>query len=730
MSGLPRLTLSDLEEPSANVTKQAVTAARSLPRLTLDDITTSKAGKAEPPFEGGHELEIQHPLGSTRLNLSGPEARFFAGTGKRLTGMGQRVRQLAGDKSVQQDVDEASVRDMPLMDTAAGQFGHMAPDILMGMQPTNIPNTVRAAALQGLASGILTPTTTEEQKGHAGMLNPAVQALGAAAGQKVLGGAANAIGRMSNVAPTTLADAGNAMLRGSGRGTRLPVPEVPSANPQAQAAQRLMQQQGVRTSIGDIDPTSKWRNFEDLMEPIMGERKDFMRQQQGDLKTMLANTQAAINKPVRDQAGNAVPDTYAMAQGIKDAYKANKADAKVLWDGVDSLAAQPGVSPVAPGITYHEAQRLMDERPEFFTELQKNGLWNKLAGVERDAGPQNSIIVQQNGQPFKKAQLLDFSEMRKLRSRIGSEGRSAKATDPEKYRMMAVLLSAVDQDLDAWGQNTGNKALNKAYAEAREHYKGNVVPYTDPKANPSKSPLFRDVAVRDSIDSETVPKGVFKQDRQQLAQDFMDLATPQGQQGAKNELIDEVISSGLNPNTETGLSTSIINHGARYKAPGAAVFSPTEQKALEDSIDALKTTRRAASMPLSEPRTGVRIAPWAAGTALVGGATVPAFYGLNAMAGEELSPTQRILMAFGALPLAGAIGAKGAMKYTQSGLGKLLHSADPQAQSQALGALQMLMRSGGRGIGSGAARGLQTEGLRLPQIMSGREDEDRSEFNY
>jgi hypothetical protein len=728
MSGFPRLTLSDLEQPSASVTKQAVTAARSLPRLTLNDVVPNKATKQEIPYPEGNDLEIPHPLGSVKLKLSGPEARFFTGAGKRLTEAGQRVRQLVGDKSVQPDIDASVERDRALMDTTAGQFGYMMPDIIAGLQPTNIPNTVRAAATQGLVSGALVPTTTEEQKGYAGVLNPVVQSLGAAAGQKVLGGVANAAGKLMNVAPTALANTVNSALRASGRGTRLPVPEVPPASPAIAAKQKLMQQQGVRTSIGDIDPKSGWRSFEDLIEPVLGERRGFMTQQQDDLKRMLANTQAAVDKPVRDQAGNVVPNTFVMAQGIKDAYTANKKAAKDMFDNVSTLASQPGVVPIKPNETLVSAQRLLAEKPEYFAEMQDNPMWRKLLGVKRDTDLQASVILQQNGKPFLKPQELDFNEVKSLRSALGSEYRDADK--PSRKRAYAIMLEALDKDLDAWGQNTGNKALNAAYGDARSFYKQNVVPYTDPQVNPSKSPLFRNIAVKDKVDSETIPKGVFKEDRQQLAQDFMDLATPTGQQGAKNELIDEVISSGLNPNTETGLSTSIINHGAKYKAPGAAVFSPAEQQALEDSIGALKTTRRAASMPLSEPRTGVRIAPWAAGTALVGGATVPAFYGLNAMAGEDLSPTQRILMAFGALPLAGAIGAKGAAKYTQSGLGQMLHFASPQAQSQGLGALQTLMRSGGRGFGSGMARGLQTEGLRLPQIMSGREEEDLGEFNY
>ena len=728
MSGFPRLTLSDLEQPSASVTKQAVTAARSLPRLTLNDVVPNKATKQEIPYPEGNDLEIPHPLGSVKLKLSGPEARFFTGAGKRLTEAGQRVRQLAGDKSVQPDIDASVERDRALMDTTAGQFGYMTPDIIAGLQPTNIPNTVRAAATQGLVSGALVPTTTEEQKGYAGVLNPVVQSLGAAAGQKVLGGVANAAGKLMNVAPTALANTVNSALRASGRGTRLPVPEVPPASPAIAAKQKLMQQQGVRTSIGDIDPKSGWRSFEDLIEPVLSERRGFMTQQQDDLKRMLANTQAAVDKPVRDQAGNVVPNTFVMAQGIKDAYTVNKKAAKDMFDNVSTLASQPGVIPIKPNETLVSAQRLLAEKPEYFAEMQDNPMWRKLLGVKRDTDLQASVILQQNGKPFLKPQELDFNEVKSLRSALGSEYRDADK--PSRKRAYAIMLEALDKDLDAWGQNTGNKALNAAYGDARSFYKQNVVPYTDPQVNPSKSPLFRNIAVKDKVDSETIPKGVFKEDRQQLAQDFMDLATPTGQQGAKNELIDEVISSGLNPNTETGLSTSIINHGAKYKAPGAAVFSPAEQQALEDSIGALKTTRRAASMPLSEPRTGVRIAPWAAGTALVGGATVPAFYGLNAMAGEDLSPTQRILMAFGALPLAGAIGAKGAAKYTQSGLGQMLHFASPQAQSQGLGALQTLMRSGGRGFGSGMARGLQTEGLRLPQIMSGREEEDLGEFNY
>lgn len=726
MSGLPRLTLSDLEDVSTATAKQAAVAGQ-LPRITLKDVVP-ETPKKEIPFEGGSELEIPHPLGSVKLNLSGPEARFFAGAGKRLTGVGQRVRQLLGDKSVQQDIDEAVTRDQPLMETAGGQFGYMLPDIIAGMQPTNIPNTVRAAATQGTLSGLLTPTSTEEQKGNIGIFNPIFQGLGAAAGQKVMGGAANMVGKLSNVLPTAAATAGNAVLKRAGRGTQLPVPEIPYASAEAKALQELMDKQGVRTSIGDIEPRGLWRGFEDKMEAVLPDRRNFMLKQQDDLKNMLTGTQQAIDKPIVDAAGNTVPNTYAMAKGIKDAYAANKKAAKAKFDDVAKLASKPGVLPVKPNETLSSAQQLLAEKPEYFTEMQDNPLWNKLLGVKRDTDLQQSVILQHTGQPFMKPQELDFNEVKSLRSALGSEFRDAEK--PSRKRAYAILLEALDKDLDAWGQNTGNKALNTAYDDARSFYKQNVVPYTDPQANLSKSPLFSNVAVKDKVDAETIPKGVFKEDRQQLAQDFMDLATPEGQQAAKNELVNEVVGAGLNPDTETGLSTSMIRHGSRYKAPGSAVFDPAEQQALEDAITALKTTRRAAGMPMTEPRTGIRAAPWAAGTAVLGATTVPAYYALNAMAGEELSPTQRVLLSFGVLPLAGALGAKGAAKYSQSNLGKMLHFANPQAQSQGLGALQLLARTGGRGAGAGLEHGLQTEGLRLPEILSGREPVNNDEFNY
>lgn len=725
MSGLPGLTLKDLVEDTSGqaVTRQALSASKSLPGITLKDLGI-ESPKKELPFEGGSTVEIPYPFREPiTATVTGPQARFLAGAGKRLTDVVRRGRQLFGDKSVQQEIDESVERDRPLMDTTAAQFGYAMPDIIAGMQPRNLPATAKSAFGFGAASGAATPLSSEERDTNAAVLNPVVGGIGAAGAQKVLGGLATAAGKAYNVMPNLMAQGSNAALRASGRGTRLPVPEIPFASQEAKKAYDLAQQQGVRTSIGDIEPHGNFRSFEDMMEGILPSRREFMFEQQDDLKKMLANTQASVNKPVRDAQGNVVPNTYAMAQGIKDAYESAKTAARAKFKDVEQLAAKPGVQPIVPAKTYHEAQRLVAERPEFFKELQDNGLWKKVMGIERDAGPQTSIILQTNGQPFKKAQLLDFAEVKALRSRLGSEWRSAKGQDPEKARMMATLLRAVDDDLDMWGQNTGNDALNRAYEQARSFYKQNVVPYTDPIANPSKSPMFSNIAVKDKVDVETVPRGVFKEDRQQLAQDFMDLSTPTGQQAAKNELIDEVIGAGLTPETETGLSTSLIRQSARSRAPGKAVFSPAEQEAVQDAVSTLGMTRRAAGMGLTPPRTGMRTAPWAAGTALMGGTAVPLYYGLNAVMGDELTPTERVATSFVLAPAAAYVAARGGLKYTQSGLGKKLHFASPDAESQALGTLQMLMRQGAKGAGAGAARGAQVYGAGYPALIRDNEED-------
>ena len=724
MSGLPGLTLKDLEGDTsgpAPEVRQAITASRQLPGITLQDLGMA-APKKELPFDGGTELEIPYPGRSPiKATVTGPQARFLAGAGKRLTDVGRRARQLLGSEAAQREIDEAAQLDAPLMATTAGQLGAMLPDVLAGMQPRNIPATARSALGFGMASGAATPLTTEERQGNAAFLNPVAAGLGAAGAQKVLGGMASVMGKTANIAPNLMARGTNAALRTSGRGTKLPVPEVPFASPEAKVAYDLAQAQGVRTSIGDIEPHSAFRTLEDSLEGILPMRRNYMFQQQDDLKDMLQRTQAGITKPVLDAQGNEVPNTYAMAQGVKDAYAQAKAAARAKFGDVEKLAGSSGVQPIIPAQTYHEASRLMAERPEFFKELQDNGLWKKVVGVERDAGPQNSVILQPSGQPFKKAQQLDFSEVKALRSRLGSEWRSAKGQDPEKARMMATLLRALDNDIDTWGQNTGNKALNAAYADARSFYRENVVPFTDPLANPSKSPLFANIALKDKVDAETVPRGVFKEGRQQLAQDFMNLSTPSGQQAAKNELIDEIIGAGLNPDTETGLSTALIRQSARSRAPGAAIFDPSEQRAIENAVDTLKTTRRAAGLSATPPKTGMRVGPWAAAGA-VGGSSVPLYYGLNAVAGDELTPTERVATSFVLYPAAALAAASGGLKYSQSGLGKLFHLASPEAQSPALGTLQMLMRQGAKGAGAGFGRGLQTQGAAYPRLIRGTED--------
>jgi hypothetical protein len=508
--------------------------------------------------------------------------------------------------------------------------------------------------------------------------------LGGAGGQKIMTGLTNTLGRAGRIA-----------------GAKVQGKPVEFLDPEHQALYALMRQKGVDTSIGDIDPRSAWRSFEDAVEPLGTGRAPFLERQQDQLKAMLERTRQTINKPVIDPVtGQPMADTYAMAKGLKDQYIANKAVAKGLFGKVDQLAGGPGVNPISPTNTSQAAIDLIAERPTFFRELEDNGLWHKLVGVKRDAGPQKSVILQANGQPFTRPQELDFNEVKTLRSRLGSEYRSAKGQDPEKARAFATLLRALDDDLDVWGQNTGNKALNAEYQKAREFYRESVVPYTNPEAVPSKSRLFSDVAYRDKLDTETIPKGVFKEGRQQLAQDFMDLSNASGQQAAKNELINEVIDAGLNTDTATGLSTAIIRHGAKHRAPGSAVFTPGEQAELASTIQAVKTGHRAAGLSTSAPKTGYRAVPWAAVGAGGAGVSVPLYYGLNATMGDQLSPSERVLTSFVLAPLILAAAAKGGTKYTQSELGKLMHFANPNTRG-GLGAFQVAIRNSGKGIGAG-----------------------------
>lgn len=724
-----RLTLEDLDSAggAAAVLQPALDAAKQRRMLNLKDLGMEDKPPKEIPFAEGSNLEIPHPLGSVKLKLSGPEARFFAGAGKRFNEIGQRVKQLTGNTSPddQAEIDAAMLRDRPLLDTSAGQFGYMAPDIVAGAK---LPVTPKAALGFGAASGAATPLTSEEQDTYAGLLNPTIGALGAGLGQTGLGALSRFMGRASNLAPHYLAQGTNLaadVARRKGlKVPQMPVPRVPYEDPLVAATQDLASSQGVRTSIGDLDPKSVWRGVEDKLEGVLPNRSRFLEGQQSDLKAMLENTRGQIEKPILDANGQRVPDSFAMAKGLKDKYEANRKTARVMFDDVGNLAQQPGVSPIAPTETQATALALMAERPAFFQELQDYGLWKKLTGVERDTGPQNSIILQQNGLPFQKPQLLDFNEVKALRSRLGSEFNSAKTTDREKARVFAKLLSSLDQDLDVWGQNTGNDALNKAYAGARTYYKQNVVPYTDPTANPSKSPLFSNVAVKDKVDSDTIPRGVFKEDRQQLAQDFMDLATPEGQQAGKNALVNDIVDAGLNPNTESGLSTSIVRHGSRYSEPGAAVFTSGEQQALDDAISTLKTTRRAAAHTPSMPKTGARLVPFATGAAMLGGASVPAYYALNATLGEELSPSERVAAAFGLIPMAGYAGGLGAVRYAQSQLGKNLHFADPKAMLPGLRALQLGTERGSKGFGARLGSAAQREGMRLPQILNDTLEEE------
>lgn len=692
MSTFRRPTLDEIYGSGEVATEQAIAARKRRP--TLEQLFPRQP-KKEVPFEDGSTLQATVPLPGnwptvdTGIPIGTGTAQLLAGAGKRFSDLRLRAEQLGGVPGATQEARERLERDRPLMETPMGMAGSMLPDIVAA---SLVPGSYKAGALLGGAQGLSQPTTTDDGLGETA-LNVGMGTLGGTLGTYAGKKLSNALGKIPHAAPAVIPE--GVRRAAANRGINLPEPKW--SNPEQQALARAAQAEGVPLSIGDIDPASGWVRAERILENLPANRRQFMASQREANTDMVNRLRDSFGASSKGKEGADI------AQGLREQYQANKQMASHLFDNVKIIAKQPGTTPVEPINTFQAAQNAAKEYPDLFDEFKNSGFMRKLLGLERDMGPQPGLIIDPStNQPFKYDQKLSFEEAQFARKRLGEwysklrtqadKGTLPQGLDRSAVAQAAKIFSAFDNDLDAWGQQPGNDALNEAWRGARKYYADNVVPYTQPVELSSRSPVIRDI-VEDRIDPATVVDKVLPTRETSIAQDVMSLASPRGQQAAKAALIDKMTEEAASPDLAGLNNAALLRHTNKYGASGESVFSPTEQARIKQVRDVAKATQRSQT----DPSQAASLWSNLVGGSAVGTMPFAAMHAMTALS-PEATAADKAWAGFFMLPAMAAIAGRGAQGYSASRLGQNIHFADPALQG-AGGALQRMLRAGMTGSG-------------------------------
>jgi len=703
------LTLADLFSPevaaeASKVTQQALGAAKQR-GLTLEDITGKAEEPADTPMSGKNTLKATVPLPGewptydTGLPISQPTAQMLAGAGKRFVDVQNRAKQGVNKvapqlfKGVQADIDEAATRDAPLMATTPGMLGNMLPDVVAtGRAPMG---PLATSGKLGVAQGLSLPVTSNDQNGTA--FNVGVGGLGGAAGHAVATGASNLLGKTLHAAPELIPQRARDLAGKLG----LSLPETTWTDAEKRRLFLLAKSKGVPLTIGDLAPTSEWASIENANRPFWSGRTGDMQKQQDATRQVLEDLSEGLSSP------NPGTDNASIVKGIKDKYNGARTESSAKFQLVKDIAGRsPGLTPIVPERAYMATKSALADYPELFDEFKNSPQISKMLGLQEDVGPQNGLIINpKNMKPFKYEQQLGFDDAQFLRKRLGAwydkldtqfkNGTLPAGLDGEAVKHAASIFSAFNKDLDAWGKQSGNKALNDAWSDARGYFKENVLPFRDPSKLGSKTQLLRKI-INDDIDVDTVANKVLPASDSSVAGDVMAHSTPAGQAAVKSAAIGRMVDPSISPDIQGLGNASLLRNTAKQAHAGDYIFSPEELQQIKDARDIVGLTRRSAEAGTTPPPTGARTLPFMAASGLAGTAGA-AYMGLG-MLGDAIDPATRLALA-GTVAPAGVLGVmRGLNRYAGSNTGQNMHFANPKLKG-VLGALQDTTKRSARGAG-------------------------------
>lgn len=284
-----------------------------------------------------------------------------------------------------------------------------------------------------------------------------------------------------------------------------------------------------------------------------------------------------------------------IVKAVQSGLKSNINEGTKLYNVVDGLAEQSKRADIEPTNVRNTVDSILQEYPDLFPILERPALKTKLEALSSGASQQvvarpaglivgetGTPIIQEVTEPIK----FTFSELRKNREAVSDAliaARKANKFGSRETNKLQELLDSFDADLDKWAElNVDNKKLYSAYQDARNYWRGNVIPFQDADLAVA---LIRDPA-----------SGELKTDVATIASKLVN-ADIQGQEGAKRAV--RLLSNILPDSVKTDVAAKVFQD-ARVRAtnevgefdPNAFIKFVKDRKQnlspfLKDNIDEL-----------------------------------------------------------------------------------------------------------------------------------------------
>lgn len=245
--------------------------------------------------------------------MSGAE-KFLAGAGKAFMDLYRGGKQLfvKPGGELQAEIDESKRLDAPLMNTAAGLAGNVTGNLALTLPASLNPATasIRGASMLGTVMGLLSPTSSEENK----LTSAAIGAAGGALGQ----GTANVIGRAAEPVRNAL-------------------------TPRAQRLAATAEAMGIPLSVGQATGSKPVQIAESVLQniPFFGGKIMEQRQIQRDA------FDRAVSRTFGENAADFGPDIMRAAKSriggeFENAFKNTKIPSSTLKQKLEQLEAEAG----------------------------------------------------------------------------------------------------------------------------------------------------------------------------------------------------------------------------------------------------------------------------------------------------------------------------------------------------------------------------------------------------
>jgi hypothetical protein len=333
----------------------------------------------------------------------------------------------------------------------------------------------------------------------------------------------------------------------------------------------LSQRFNVPLTAGEVTNSPLLQRGETLLEraPFSG------------MTTFRKNQAQALQKAGTDLTNQFNPNVEDPASYIQEAAQnllaKNKQQAANLYDKVQTLASKTGNVPMTnTQAAAKNAVGMFGGNEDVLTGPSWLGRVGKFADI----------------------QPRSFEQARRLRSAVQASARDAQFGSQESNAWNQIQ-GALEKDMQEHALAQGGE-LGKAYTDAQNYYRENVVPF-------KAITQLRNLA-SGKLDTDTLLNTFVKNDRPQLAQKLMDNLPPEGQQALKYSILNRAMQKATLSGERSGAGFSPARFAQQIENLGMtknAIFTPDELQMVNGYSKLARVAQRAGYFA-ENPPTGNR----------------------------------------------------------------------------------------------------------------------------